>query len=112
MRRPEIQSLFDHLVGSGEEGSAAAQGQARAVFMLMTSSKVVGCSNGSSAGFARLRMRSTKNAARRDRSISQPRGSTGAWCNRQPHAECRTARSLICRGYLSCVRFHNRPGDR
>jgi hypothetical protein len=41
---------------------------ALAVLKLTINSKVVGCSIGRSAGFAPLRMRSTKNAARRDRS--------------------------------------------
>ena len=38
-----------------------------AVFMLMTSSKLVGCSTGSSPGFAPLRILSTNTAARRHR---------------------------------------------
>jgi hypothetical protein len=45
-----------------------ARPRAFAVFMLMISSNFVGSSTGRSAGFAPLRIRSTKMAARRARS--------------------------------------------
>jgi hypothetical protein len=50
--------LFDHLVGDGEHApGGTVRLSALAVFMLMTSSNLVGCTIGRSAGFSPLRIR-------------------------------------------------------
>ena len=51
-------SLFDHLVGAGEQRRRHGRGRASlAVLRLMTSSNLVDCTTGRSAGLAPLRMR-------------------------------------------------------
>src|SRR5262245_28596433 len=52
-------SLFDHLVGAIKHGERTSRPSALAVFTLITSSNLVGCSTGRSAGFTPLRIRST-----------------------------------------------------
>src|SRR5262245_9065735 len=64
--RAPSHSITSSAIASKAGGSVTPS--ALAVLKLMTNSKVVACSIGRSAGFAPLRMRSTKNAARRDRS--------------------------------------------
>ena len=55
----DVQSLFDHLVGEGEELGGIWKPSAFAVVRLMTKSNLVGCSTGKSAGFAPRRILST-----------------------------------------------------
>ena len=58
---------IDHLVGAGQARTRVREPIAFAVLRLMTSSNLVGSWTGRSAGFAPLRMRSTYDAARRNR---------------------------------------------
>ena len=48
---------FDHLVDGGEKGMRNGETETLAVFRLITSSNLVGCSTGKSAGFSPFRMR-------------------------------------------------------
>jgi hypothetical protein len=52
----QMWSLFDHLVGAGEERRRNFNVERAAVFRLTTSSNLVGCSTGRSAGLAPLRI--------------------------------------------------------
>ena len=56
--------LFDHLVGDSKQRRRHVQADALAVLRLITSSNLVGCSTGSSAGLAPLKILSRKAAAR------------------------------------------------
>ena len=49
--------LFDHLVGGGEQRGGTVRPSILAVWALMTSSNLVVCMTGKSAGLAPLRMR-------------------------------------------------------
>jgi hypothetical protein len=58
-------SLFDHLVGAGEQRWWNFEPIAFALLRLITSSNVVGCSMGKLAGCAPFKILSTSEAARR-----------------------------------------------
>ena len=58
MQMQQIAVLFDHLVGAGQQGRRHSRPSALAVFRLITSSNLVGCMTGRSAGFSPLRMAS------------------------------------------------------
>jgi hypothetical protein len=58
-RRTPVKKLFDHLVGEHCIVLGTARPSAAAVFKLTTSSNLVGCRTGRSAGLAPLRMRPT-----------------------------------------------------
>jgi hypothetical protein len=60
--------LFDHLLGTGQERQWEVRPSDLAVFRLISSSNLVGCSSGRSPGFAPLRILATYLAPRRARS--------------------------------------------
>ena len=59
----QLPSLFDHLVGAGEQCRWNVEAELLAALRLTTSSYLVGACTGRSAGFSPLRMRSTYPAA-------------------------------------------------
>ena len=71
LHRSKLANLFDNLIGLREERRRQREAEYLCVFKLMITSNVVGCSMGNSEGLAPLRIRSTKKAARRDKSATR-----------------------------------------
>ena len=68
--RPSHTRLLDDPIGALQDGPRDGEPSAFAAFRLITNSNVVGCSTGISAGLAPLRILSTRDAERRNRSAS------------------------------------------